>query len=104
MKPMLGEFVHRFFVTLMHLERRTEPFWRPYANALFREPIARGLEALINLRRPDDGLGLAEEKRMPGEEEALDKIIRDMGAYMLRKYRPGEFQRVGNDWRISSFG
>lgn len=96
MKPMLGEFVHRFFVTLMHLERRTEPFWRPYANALFREPIARGLEALINLRRPDDGLGLAEEKRMPGEEEALDKIIRDMGAYMLRKYRPGEFQRVGN--------
>ena len=30
---MLGEFVHRLFIDLMHIERRTEPFWRPYANA-----------------------------------------------------------------------
>jgi hypothetical protein len=93
---MLGEFVHRFLVTMMHLERRTEPFWRPYANAVFREPTAAVLQALINLRRRDEGLQLAEEKLLPGEEQALDKIVRDMGAYMMRKYRPGEFQRVGN--------
>lgn len=93
---MLGEFVHRFLVTLMHIERRTEPFWRPQANALFREPSAALLQALINLRRGDDGLGLAEEKHLPKEEEALDSIIESMGEYMLRKYRPGEFKRVGN--------
>lgn len=93
---MLGEFVHRGLVTLMNLERRTEPFWRPYANAALREPTAAVLQALINLRRRDDGLQLAEERILPGEEQATDKIIRDMGAYMKRKYRSGEFQRVGN--------
>lgn len=93
---MLGEFVHRRLVDLMHLERRTEPFWRPYANALFREPAATLLQAIYNLRRPDEHLGLAEEKYLPGEEEALGNIIASMGAYMRRKYRPGEFQRVGN--------
>ncbi len=93
---MFGEFVHRLFVDLMHLERRTEPFWRPYADAVFREPAAALLQALYDLRRPNHGLQLAEEKYMPGEEEALDSIVASMGAYMLRKYRPGEFQRVGN--------
>src|SRR5688572_30614824 len=39
---------------------------------------------------------LAEEKYLPGEEQALDSIIADMGAYMRRKYRPGEYERVGN--------
>ena len=93
---MFGEFIHRSLVTLMHIERRTEPFWRPQANALVREPAAALLQALINLQRRNQGLQLAQEKYLPGEEAALDKIIADMGAYMRRKYRPGEFERVGN--------
>jgi hypothetical protein len=90
------EFIHGFLVSLMQLERRTEPFWRPHTDALFREPSAALLQALINLRRPNDGLRLAEEKPLPGEEQALDSIIADMGDYMRRKYRPGEYERVGN--------
>jgi hypothetical protein len=90
------ELVHEVLVALMHFERRSEPFWRPYANALFREKSAAALQALINLQRPRTQLGLAEERHLPGEEEALDSIIRNMGEYMKRKYRPGEFERVGN--------
>jgi hypothetical protein len=93
---MTKEFLHQFLVTLMQMERRTEPFWRPYSNALFREKSAAVLQALINQRRKNEGLQLAEEKLLPGEDEALDSIIDDMGQYMLRKYRPGEFERVGN--------
>jgi hypothetical protein len=93
---MLGEFIHRGLVTLMNLERRTEPFWRPHANAVLREPTAAAVQALINLRRRDEGLQLAEERLLPGEEQALDRIVRDMGAYMKRKYPPGGFQRGGN--------
>jgi hypothetical protein len=93
---MLGEFVHGFLVSLMQVERRTEPFWRPTSNALFREPTAAVLQALINLRRKNDGLQLAQEKHLPGEEQALDAIIADMGDYMKRKYRKGEYERVGN--------
>jgi hypothetical protein len=80
----------------MHAERRTEPFWRPYTDALLREPCAAVLQALINLGRPNDGAELGEERYLPGEDEALDSIIQDMGEYMRRKYRPGEFERVGN--------
>mgnify|MGYP002780808468 CR=1 FL=1 len=93
---MSREFIHQFLVSLMQLERRTEPFWRPYANAIFREPCAAFLQTLINLQRPNEGLRLAEEKPLPGEEAALDSIIADMGEYMKRKYRPGEYERVGN--------
>lgn len=93
---MSREFFHAFLVSLMQMERRTEPFWRPYVDALLREPSADALQALINITRRDEGLQLAEEKLLPGEEEALDSIIADMGDYMKRKYRPGEYERVGN--------
>jgi hypothetical protein len=93
---MLGEFIHAFLYSLAQIERRTEPFWRPQANALLREPAAAVLQALINVRRTNEGLALAEEKTMPGEAEALDKIIRDMGEYMRRRWRPGEYERGGN--------
>lgn len=92
----LAEFAHQYAVSLMHLERRTEPFWRPTTNAVFREPCAAILQKLINFQRHDEGLALAEERELPGEKEALDGIIRDMGAYMSQKYRNGEFERVGN--------
>jgi hypothetical protein len=93
---MSVELLHEVLVALMHWERRTEPFWRPYANALFRDKSAALLQTLINLQRKRVGLGLAEEQHLPGEEQALDSIIHDMGEYMKRKYRPGEFERVGN--------
>jgi hypothetical protein len=90
------ELFHEMFVACMHFERRTEPFWRPYTNALFRDKTAAVLQKLVNLQRPRTQLGLAEEQRLPGEDQALDTIIRDMGEYMKRKYRPGEFERAGN--------
>jgi hypothetical protein len=93
---MFGEFIHSFLYEFVQLERRTEPFWRQYANQIFREPSAAVLQALINLQRKNENLALAEEKAMPGEEAALDKIIEEMGAYMLRKYRNGDYERGGN--------
>jgi len=92
----LREFVHDILVTLMRAERRTEPFWRPRVDALFREPCAAALQKLINFRRSPAGLGLAEEHMLPGEAEALASIIADLGEYMRRKYRPGEYERGGN--------
>lgn len=93
---MLGEFIHSYLYSFAQIERRTEPFWRDTANDLFREPAAAVLQAMINFRRKNDRLALAEEKAMPGEAEALDKIIRDMGEYMRRRWRPGEYERGGN--------
>jgi hypothetical protein len=93
---LLPEFFHQFLVSLMQVERRTEPFWRPQVNALLREPCAALLQFLINVQRPNEGVLLGEERVQPGETEALDTVIANMGEYMRRKYRPGEYERVGN--------
>jgi hypothetical protein len=80
----------------MHAERRLEPFFRPAFNRAFREPLARLLQYLINRRRADEGLGLAEERFAPDEEASLDSIIESFGGYIRRTYRPGTAERGGN--------
>lgn len=92
----LEQFVHAAARSFLHVERRLEPYFRPGLNTLFREPSAKAIQFLINWRRPSDGLALAEEKELPGEEEALNSIIESMSRYMRKKYKPGEFERAGN--------
>jgi len=89
-------WIERRARNVLHFMRRTDPYYRPLFDRALREPIAAGIQGLINWRRPNEGLGLAEERHMPGEKEALDSIIADMGAYMRAMYRPGECLRAGN--------
>ena len=93
---MLLRTVHRAMVKLLEVERRLEPFFRRRLNYLLREPSARLLQFLINFRRPDDGLQIAEEKIFPWEEEALDDIIRLMADQMRGHFKPGHYERGGN--------
>jgi deferrochelatase/peroxidase EfeB len=100
--PILGRWqkplrmLHRGLERGLHVERRLEPFFRPAFNRLFREPLARLIQYLINRKRADEGLKLAEERIYPDEEESLQSIIASFGGYMLRTYRPGLFERGGN--------
>jgi len=80
----------------VHLERRIDPFFRPVFDKLFREFLTKLATALINLRRKDDGLKLAEERIQPDEETHLDDIIATMGNQMRRLWQAGDFQRAGN--------
>ena len=88
--------VHRGMETAMHIERRFEPFFRPALNRLTREPTAWIIQYLINRKRPNDGLGLAEEKIFPWEGQALDDIIDLMADQMRGHFKPGGYERGGN--------
>jgi hypothetical protein len=88
--------VHSALQIFLHLERRFEPFFRPVLNALLREPMARLVQFVTNLRRRDEGFKLAEERALPGEEASIDSIIEAFATYMRKNYRPGEYQRGGN--------
>lgn len=90
------DYIHRTLVIGMYIERRFEPFFRPAWNRLFREPIASFIQFLINRRRPYEGLGLAEEKIYPWEEQALDDIIDLMADQMRGHFKPGAYERGGN--------
>lgn len=81
---------------LVHVERRLDPFFRPLFDAVFRQILTNLTTTLINLRRKNDGLKLAEEKPETDEESYLDDIIATMGNQMRRLWKPGDFQRGGN--------
>ena len=92
----LLKIIHEALFSVLKVERRFDPFFRPAFDALAQEPLARLIQALMNLRRKDEGLRLAEEKQLPGETAFLDSIIADMAAYMRDHYQPGTFERGGN--------
>src|SRR5262245_36393556 len=81
---------------LVHVERRFEPLVRPLFDATLRDPIARAVTALINLQRPDEKLGLAEEQPIPDEERYLQSIIDSFTKQMRSLWKPGGFERGGN--------
>jgi hypothetical protein len=81
---------------LLQLERRFDRLVRPAFDALLRDPLARLATALINWQRTDEGLSLAQEKLLPGEEEFVDSIIATFEKQMRGLWKPGGFERGGN--------
>jgi hypothetical protein len=81
---------------LVQLERRFDPLVRPAFDALLRDPVARAVTALINWRRADEGLELAEERPLPGEDQFVDSIISTFQKQMSGLWKPGGFERGGN--------
>ena len=88
--------LHDFLVGAMHVERRVDPFFRPLVDALTREPLTRVVQALIRARLPDEGLALAQEKPIAGEEQLVADIIAAMSHYLRQHYTAGTAQRGGN--------
>jgi hypothetical protein len=93
---MLLRRLHDALVRLLEVERRLEPFFRPQLNHVLREPAAAVLQFLINLRRPNEHLALAEERIYPWEDASNDAIIRLMSEQMRGRFAPGGFERGGN--------
>jgi hypothetical protein len=82
--------------SLVHLERRFDPFFRPAFDAVLRDPIASLVTALINRNRPNEGMRIAEERPIPDEEAYLDSIIDSFQKQMRLLWQPGHFERGGN--------
>jgi len=93
---LVKNFVSDSGMALLRLERRFDPFVRPAFDALLRDPLARFTTALINSRRPDEGLAIAQEKLMVDEESFTDSIVRSFTRQMGDLWKPGGFERGGN--------
>lgn len=93
---MLLKALHNLLECGLHFERRFEPWFRPAFDAVLRDPLAKFLQVLINLRRHDEGLALAEEKPLPDEEKHTQEIIDRMAAQMRNHFQPARYERGGN--------
>jgi hypothetical protein len=83
-------------ISFVHLERRFDPFFRPAFDAVLRDPLTRLTTALINMKRQDEHLKIAEEKPQPDEEAWLESIISSFQTQMRDLWKPGGFERGGN--------
>jgi hypothetical protein len=83
-------------VKLVQLERRFDPFFRPAFDALLRDPLTRFFTGLINARRPNERLQLAEERAEPDEEDYLNSIISSFETQLRGLWKPGAYERGGN--------
>lgn len=92
----LEQFLQKVFLAVLRLERRFDPFFRPAFDATLRDPAAALLQWLINRRRPNLGLALAEERPEPNEEAYLDSMIASIRTFMHAYWKPGGFERGGN--------
>src|SRR3954452_3725635 len=81
---------------LLQMERRIDPWLRPIFDATLRDPVARIVTALMNKKRKDEGLKIAEEKLLPNEEEYLNSVIESFTTQMRGLWKPGGFERGGN--------
>lgn len=71
----------------------------PLRNAfdrVFRASLVAVTQLLINLKREDMHLGIAEEKILPGEEEITQQVTSTMTAFLFRHYRDRIAERAGN--------
>jgi hypothetical protein len=82
--------------SLVHLERRVDPFFRPAFDAILRDPLTSLATTLINSRRTNERLKIAEEKPLQGEEEFVDSIIKSFTDQMTLLWKPGRFEGGGN--------
>jgi hypothetical protein len=92
----LLNFLANLSTRVVQIERRFDPFFRPAFDAVLRDPLTQLVTKLINLRRPNEGLKIAEERMLPNEEAMIDSIITSFRAQMQGLWKPGSFERGGN--------
>jgi hypothetical protein len=77
-------------------QRRLDPYYRDAFDALLRGPIEGLIQGLIASRLRDDGLGIAQERLLPGEAAATAEIVSDMSDFLRWQYPKGGAERAGN--------
>ncbi|HEV8389253.1 MAG TPA: catalase family protein [Dongiaceae bacterium] len=87
---------HAILTFFLHLERRFEPFFRPCANWLLRDPSRVVIQFFYNLGRKNYGLALAEERIDPDEEASTQSMIDTMREHLREDFPPGTVERAGN--------
>jgi hypothetical protein len=93
--PVL-DWISNFLTRVIFVERRIDPFFRPFFDALLRERLSELITRAINARRVDEAYQLAEERIQPDEEANIQAIIDAFNAQMRRLWNPGHFERGGN--------
>ena len=81
---------------LVNWVRRRNPVYRDTFDRLFQRRLQAAAQYLINARRPDLGLAIAEERLLPSEEQIARQVADQMSEFLHRTYPNGGAERAGN--------
>ena len=99
MRPVdfLLERINQALVALILLERRVDPYFRDGFDALFKARLERLAQTLIDRRRRDPPLGIAEERLLSDEAQYAAGIARYLAEHLKATYPSGtRAERAGN--------
>src|SRR5688572_26406017 len=92
----LSKAINDALVAIVLAERRVDPYFRDAFDAVLQRPLSTAVQGLINLRRRDEHLAIAEERLLPDEEKITAAIVEQMALFLKRTYRDGIAERAGN--------
>jgi hypothetical protein len=81
---------------IWRLQRRTEFLYRRQLDRWLTPRLFWLVQKLVNARRADEHLGIAEERRLVNEERDTRRIIDEIAAFTRENWLPGAAQRFGN--------
>lgn len=81
---------------LWRMQRRTEFLYRRQFDRWLTPPLFALAQKLVNARRVDEHLALAEERKLPDEDRDTRRIIDEIAAFTRENWLPGAAQRFGN--------
>lgn len=88
--------INELVMWLWRLQRRTEFLYRRQFDSWLTPPLFALAQKLVNARRVDEHLGLAEERKLPDEDRDTRRIIDQLAAFTRENWLPGTAQRFGN--------
>jgi hypothetical protein len=92
----LGRVINRTAELVINWLRRRNPAYRAAFDRVFQAPLERFAQFLINLRRRNEHLAIAEERELPGEQEIAREIAESLSRFLRREYAGAIAERAGN--------
>lgn len=93
---MIRKTAHRLAQIVMRIIRRLDRYYRDVFDACFQKPISAIAQFFINLLRPDEHLKIAEERKLPDEEEITQEVTDQMSRFLRQRYTGKVALRAGN--------
>ncbi len=92
----LGRRANDFVVAVVNFGKRRNPAYRRLFDRLFQRPLEALTQFLINLKRKNLQLGIAEEAPLPDEEALGSRIADQMIGFLDKTYSGAVAERAGN--------
>ena len=95
-KRRIKRAISRVIVSIVNATRRFPPEIRNGFDRLFQRPLEAGTQFFINLLRKREALGIAEERKLPNEDEVTAGVVAAMSSFTRRQYEGRYAERAGN--------